>query len=135
MAAIEIITVEKLAAILQRTIPTNDPSALYVVALANGLVTDVIGEDAILNTEMETITLDVAARAFTNPDGTSSVTMSFDDSSKTKRWEGGPATSDISRRVYLTDEERDRLGVLAGKAVTAGTIFMGTRFGVPCSWA
>lgn len=126
----EIITDENLAAYLQRPEIVDDPSALYIVDLANGLVSDVIGEDATVTTEIETITLNVAARGYTNPDGTSSMTKTFDDASKTWRWEGDAARN-TARGVYLTDEERARLGVLSGQGSPASSIFVGTRFAVP----
>lgn len=59
------------------------------------------------------IALEVAARAARSADGYSSVTTSFDDTSKTVRREGAAGAKRLG--VYLTDEERAELVGLAGR--------------------
>lgn len=108
----EIIKVTDLASYLGRAgIAVDDVSADLYVDLANGLVSDVVGELDPVPTRVKAIALEVAARGYRNPNGYTSVTTSFDDSSKTWRRE----LSGSQAGIYLTDAERDELMGLAGK--------------------
>lgn len=121
-----IITEANLASYLQRKITTG--KAQYVVDLANRLVTEDIGDLANgtadadtgkipVPARVETITLEVAARAFRNPAGVTSETRAIDDWSRTQRWEAAAAKAG----VFLTDDEGDELRELAGTRPTRKT--------------
>lgn len=118
----EFISEEQLASYLQATITTG--AAETIIELANGIVTDVLGEDYDPNTaptRVKAIVLEVAARAWRNPQGYSSVTVGIDDYDKTVRREG----SALERTgIYLTDNElAELLGLLDDVGpVRAGSI-------------
>lgn len=116
------ITEAQLASYLQATIPTG--AAETILELANGIVTDVLGDDydpATAPVRVKAIALEVAARAWRNPQGYSSVTVGIDDYDKTVRREGAALTR---TGVYLTDEElAELLGLLEVTGpVRAGSI-------------
>jgi hypothetical protein len=107
-----------LAAYLRTTI-TGGQADLFI-ELANGLVTDIIGDIDPVPTQVRAITLEVAARAWRNPDGYSSVSEEIDDFTKTVRREGDALTSP---GVYLTDAETDLLlGLLGTRGPQVGSI-------------
>ena len=118
----DIITVADLAAILRTTISGSDPSAVYIVDLANRLATDIIGDDAVITANIEAITLGAAKRAWVNPLGTSSITRAFDDTSRTDRWEKDAASDVSSQAVYFTDDEKADLLSASGITTPAGTV-------------
>jgi len=104
------------------TIPAA--SLTLYVRLANGIVTDVIGSLEKIPERVEAITLEAAARGVDSSQPTS-ITTSFDDTTRTIRREGLTRAA-AKRGVYLTDGERDELLRLAGKRRRrrAGTIHL-----------
>ena len=87
---------------------------LYV-ELANGIVTDLVGTLVTIPTRVRAITLEVAARAYRNPNGYSSETI--DDYTYRRDADTRQAG------VYLTAAERAELLGLAGRSTaTAYTI-------------
>lgn len=100
----DIIATPDLASYLRTTL---DSSADLIVALANGLVGDVVGDFDPLPTRVTTITLEVAARAWRNPQGYSSETI--DDYTYRRDADTRQAG------VYLTDTEAAELRRLVGK--------------------
>jgi hypothetical protein len=104
---VDIITTTDLASYLRE--PNPDEAVLgLLVELANGIVTDAVGTDltAPYPAGVRAVTLEVAARAYRNPEGASSETI--DD--YTFRRDGATA----SGGVYLTDTERTDLARLVG---------------------
>lgn len=95
------ITEADLASYLQVD-PTTIPAPAMVVTLANGLVTDIVGDLIPTPTAVTAITLEVAARSWRNPQGYTSVTVGIDDYDKTTRREG---KDQPLSGVYLTDDE------------------------------
>lgn len=91
-----------LASYLQVDIPSG--KAAFVLTLANGQVTDIVGDIDPAPARVLAITAESAARAYRNPKGLASFTKSVDDWSKTERWEAASRTG-----VYLTDEEKAEL--------------------------
>lgn len=80
--------------------------ALYV-ELANGIVSELVGDLVEVPTRVRAITLEVAARAFRNPNGYSSETV--DDYTYRRDADTRQAG------VYLTDSERaELLGMVGG---------------------
>lgn len=77
-----------------------------VVMMANGMVTDIIGELTPVPVRAKAIALEVAARSLRNPEGASSVSKKIDDWTKTIRWEGEGAEE---AGVFLTDAEEAEL--------------------------
>jgi hypothetical protein len=71
----EIIVIEDLASYLGDDTVAGDGRAQMIVNLANGLVSDVVGESATVTTKMQSVVLEVSARAFRNPEGYSSETI------------------------------------------------------------
>jgi hypothetical protein len=124
----DIIEVADLAAILRTPIPTNDPSAMFICDLANRMVTDLLPVGAVINAEVESITLGAAKRAWANPLGLSSTTRAFDDTSRTDRWEHGAVGDVSSRAVYLTDDEKADLLAAVGSAEPVQTIMTSPMF-------
>lgn len=86
------------------------------VELANGLVSDYLGSPTSMDpipTRIRTITLEVAARAFRNPEGYAS--EQIDDYKYTR------PSSARAAGIYLTDEEEDWLrGTLGTPKVKVG---------------
>ncbi len=112
-----------LAAYLRTTI--TDGQADLFIELANGIVTDVVGNLDPVPAQVRALTLEVAARAWRNPDGYSSISTEIDDFTKTVRREGDALTAP---GVYLTDAETDLLlGLLGTRGPQVGSI----RLGVP----
>ncbi len=103
----DIITTTDLASYLRESSLDEAAAGLYV-DLANGLVTDAVGEELVapFPAVVRAVTLEAAARAYRNPEGASS--ESIDD--YTFRRDNGTA----SGGVYLTDDEVSRLARLAG---------------------
>lgn len=93
-----------------------DPSADLLVELANGIVTEVTGTLDPIPTRVRAVTLEVAARAYRNPQGASSETI--DD--YTYRRDGDTTAAG----VYLTRTELATLRGLAG-AVSASAYTIG----------
>lgn len=118
----EFISEADLASYLQVTIPTG--KAALVVKLANGLVTDVVGEVEVPTTKMIATALEVAARGWRNPGAYTSVTVGIDDYDKTTRREG----KDVDKfGVYLTEDEEATLA--DEKALLAGQVLSRKRVG------
>jgi hypothetical protein len=112
------ITDTELASYLQTTIAPG--SADLVVELTNGLVTDVVGDLVDPPTRVRTIALEVAARAWRNPQAFSSVTVGIDDYDKTVRREGAALAAP---GVYLTESEEAELrGFLGVQRSRVGSI-------------
>lgn len=102
-----IITPEELASYLRDPSLSSDPSFALIVDLTNGLVGDVTDDATSVPMRVKTITLEVAARAWRNPNGYSSETV--DDYTYRR---------DVNTRqagVYLTDDERGEILQLVGK--------------------
>jgi hypothetical protein len=114
---------DALASYLQTTITGGE--ADLVIELANGLVTDVVGDLEPVPTLVRAVALEAAARAWRNPQGYSSVTSEIDDYTKTVRREGAALTA---AGVYLTDAEEARLLRLVGVR-KAGTITLDVPLG------
>lgn len=110
----DIIKTKDLASYLRDSTITDDEGAAFIVQQANGAVTEAWSSPVdpapfwVVN-----LTLEVAARAFRNPQGLASWTKSVDDASRTERL---PETS-ARAGVYLTDVEATRLGGLASRVV------------------
>lgn len=86
--------------------PHTPQSVAQVVAWTNALVTDewLYPEDPV-PPRIEMLAYGVASRALRNPEGLESVTLSHDETSRTKRY-----PPEMRRAgVYLTDEEYERL--------------------------
>lgn len=92
------ITTGDLAAYLQ----VASVNATLVVELANGQITELVGDLDPVPTRVKAIALEVAARGYRNPQAYTSVTVGIDDYDKTVRREG-KAVDRVG--VYLTDEE------------------------------
>ena len=110
-----IIDLEDLASYL-RDPSANDQANALIVELANGIVGEAAPSlVAPFPTRVRAITLEVAARAYRNPNGYSSETV--DD--YTYRRDADTRAAG----VYLTDAERAELGVIAGGGIRhAGSI-------------
>ena len=109
------ITVADLASYLRNPAVASDTDAQFYVDLANGTVEDVIGTLATVPTRVKSITLEIAARAWRNPNGYSSETI--DDYTYRRDADTRQAG------VYLTDAERAELVGYSGKTVRrVGTI-------------
>lgn len=112
--AVEIITSTQLASYLRDPTLSGNESLILYVSLANGLVGEIVGADlAPIPARVTTITLEVAARAWRNPDGYASETVQGEYT-----YRRDPQTR--SAGVYVTDPERDELlritGAVAGTA-------------------
>lgn len=84
--------------------PATDLSLL--VSLTNGIVSEAwVNQSPTVPVWVEAIAYEVAARAFRNPQGLSSWTVSIDDGSRTQRLPDQAARAG----VYLTDLERSQL--------------------------
>lgn len=103
----QVITTSQLAAYLRQPVTELDAAAssLYV-ELANGIVTEVTGELDPVPVRVRAIALEVAARAYRNPEGVTSETI--DDYT----WRRGESTSGAG--VYLTPDEYATLARLSG---------------------
>jgi hypothetical protein len=108
-----VISADELASYLRNPALSSDSSFAYIVDLANGLVGDLIGTATTLPIRVKTITLEVAARAWRNPNGYSSETV--DDYT----YRRDPNTRQAG--VYLTDDERGEILQLVG--MTGGTAY------------
>lgn len=118
----EIITPNDLASYLRES--ELDPSADLLVDLANGIVSDVTGDlVAPYPSRVRAITLEVAARAYRNPQGASSETI--DD--YTFRRDGDTAAGG----VYLTRAERSELSGAVGFTAGAYTVGVVSPLDVP----
>jgi hypothetical protein len=102
---VELITAETLASYLRDdSLTDSDPSLLLILELSNGVVSAALGEpadDQMPTARQQAITLEVAARAWRNPDGYSSETVddyTYRRDSETRR-----------AGVYLTATEMDDL--------------------------
>jgi hypothetical protein len=124
------IDTSKLASYLRQ--PLDFPAGNLYVDLANGLVTEVVGDLSPVPSTVVSITLEVAARGYRSADGFTSVTTSFDDASKTVRREMSAADAG----VFLTDGERDRLLAALAAATTPNTrqLGVGTIRTRPATW-
>lgn len=113
----EYVTTGDLASYLQ---VDEVPNAELVVELANGLVTDLIGDLDPAPARLRAIALEAAARGYRNPQAYTSVTVGIDDYDKTTRREG----KQVDRfGVYLTDEETaELLGFLGVRRRRVGSI-------------
>lgn len=100
----EIINVTELASYLRES--DLDGSAALHVELANGIVSEVIGDLDPLPVRVKAITLEVAARAYRNPEGWAS--EAIDD------WSGRRSNATADGGVYLTPWERSDLLRLVG---------------------
>jgi len=107
-----------LASYLQ--LPEVPSDASFPVKMANGLVTDVVGDLAPVPTRIVTIALEVAARGYRNPQAYSSVTVGIDDYDKTVRREGAALAAP---GYYLTpDETAELLGYVGIRRRRVGSI-------------
>jgi hypothetical protein len=114
-----IITTTDLASYLRETALDTAAATLYV-DLANGIVSEVL-PDVVLPApaRVRAITLEVAARAYRNPNGYSSETI--DDYTYRRDAETRQAG------VYLTTSEREELHDFSGAAMTgAYSVDLGT---------
>lgn len=127
---VDIITASELASWL-----TRDETANLTLAVE---LTNEIVSDAWSDTEkalpapawVRAIALNVASRAVVNPKGLSSETRSWDDVSRTERFEGSAAAK--QQGVFLTDEERADLAADEGDGIpTVGSITTQAK-GWPC---
>lgn len=101
-----------------------DADVTMVVDLANGIVGEIVGNMFPIPTRIIAITLEVAARAYRNPNGYSSETI--DDYTYRR---------DVDTRqagVYLTESERAELSALAGNYV--GGLYTIPLGGSDCAW-
>lgn len=120
----EIISEQELAAYLRVDL---DPGMGLVIQLTNGIVTEAWANPTGLLVApkwVEAIAYEVAARAWRNPDGLSSWTLSFDDGSRTQRLPDQAARAG----VFLTDVERDQLAGIEtqqGLGFWSGSLPMG----------
>lgn len=118
------VTETQLASYLRVTIPAGQ--ATTILDLTNNLITDYVGTITPAPAEVTAIAFEVAARAWRNPQGLSSVTRSIDDYDKTERREGDMA---MPPGVYLTAEEEARLrSYITDRPARVGTISLGVRF-------
>ena len=101
-----IITSAELASYLR--LPAVDDAVTLFTDMANGIVTDITGPLATPPMRVRAITLEVAARAYRNPNGYSSETI--DD--YTYRRDGDTRQAG----VYLTDAEARELATFGGTA-------------------
>ena len=110
-----IITTDDLASYLRDPAVSGDANAVLYVELANGIVEEVTGTLTSVPTRVKAIALEVAARAWRNPNGYSSETI--DDYTYRRDADTRQAG------VYLTDSERAELVTYGGKTVRrVGTI-------------
>lgn len=124
----DIITTADLASYLRDATVTNDGGAALYVDLANGLVTEAGGAPLLLldplPIRVKAITLEVAARAWRNPNGFSSETV--DD--YTYRRDSDTRAAG----VYLTDAERAELVNITGVGTaSAYSIVVGSPLDTP----
>lgn len=104
----EIITTTDLASYL-REASLDEGAALLYVELANGVVSEAAGSlTEPFPARVRAITLEVAARAYRNPDGYA--TEAIDD------WRGGRSADTAEAGVYLTKVEARTLGRFTGSA-------------------
>lgn len=114
----DIISTDDLASYLRTTFNPADSAPGLIVGMANGIVREVIGALNPVPTRAFSITLEVAARAWRNPNGYSSETV--DDYTYRRDADTRQAG------VYLTDDERAELLGFTGTSTTrrAGTVPM-----------
>jgi len=114
---IQIIDVPQLATYLGSD---STPQYDVYVELANDLVTEAWAEADPVNIPawVRGIALEAAARAARNPRGLESWTRSIDDASRTERL---PKTAALGG-VFLTDDERVRLGRVGAKRSRFGSV-------------
>lgn len=123
--ATPIITSADLASYLREPNPDSAAISLYV-ELANGIVTEAFpgSVPSTAPTRLKAITLEVAARAYRNPNGYSSETV--DDYTYRRD------TDTRAAGVYLTDGERAELTTISGGGIRrAGTIPMTSPLDIP----
>lgn len=108
-----IISADELASYLRDPSLTDDSSFVFIADLAETLVRDLTGDVTTLPIRVKAITLEVAARAWRNPNGYSSETV--DDYT----YRRDPNTRQAG--VYLTDDERGEILQLVG--MTGGTAY------------
>lgn len=114
----DIIATPELASYL-RDDATDFAAASQIVELANGIVSEVLGDLESIPTRAKAITLEVAARAYRNPGGW--VQESLDD------WTGRRLDDTANAGVYLTDAERLELsGLVGGKKSVRSVALRGT---------
>ena len=112
----DVITSTELASYLREANP--DTAALdLLVELSNGIVSEVTGDLTPIPTRVKAITLEVAARAYRNPDGYA--TESIDD------WRGGRPAETAAAGVYLTESETATLNRLAGVVTSRSAYTIG----------
>lgn len=113
----DVITTTELASYLREANP-DEPSLVLLVELSNGIVSEVTGELSPVPTRVRAVTLEVAARAYRNPQGASSETI--DD--YTYRRDGDTTAAG----VYLTRAElatlRGLSGAVSARAYTIGVV-------------
>lgn len=111
-----IISADELASYLRDPSLTDDSSFVFIADLAETLVRDLTGDVTTLPIRVKAITLEVAARAWRNPNGYSSETV--DDYT----YRRDPNTRQAG--VYLTDDERGEIlqlvGMTGGSAYSVG---------------
>lgn len=110
----DIITTTDLASYLRESNLDEAAAGLYV-ELANGLVSDITGDlTAPYPAVVRAVALEVAARAYRNPEGATSETI--DD--YTFRRDGSTSQGG----VYVTAEERSRLSRLSGGGASVRSV-------------
>lgn len=114
-----IISIDELASYLRDETVLESSAAVLIVDLANGIVEDTYGPIVEPPTRLRAITLEVAARAFRNPDGYSSETI--DDYTYRRDTETRQAG------VYLTPSERAEIVGMTAAVVGGGyTVNLGS---------
>ena len=122
MALPPLAAVSDLAAWVGQAIQPDDPRAGAVLSAASSVVRSYAGQSwtepgATIPDVVSAVVVQVAARAWTNPDGLTSVTI--DDG--TRRWESGGSG------LRLTDSERDLLSEYASGATSGLAVLPTTR--------
>lgn len=100
-------TLEEFASYVQSDVDTA--TATLLRDLVTGLILDRTGVDYTVTaatSTAKTVGLEAAARAYRNPEGTTSISEAIDDYSVTNRWEI-PASAEVG--LYLTAGEIARL--------------------------
>lgn len=101
-----VITEAELVSYLRLSAP--DASTALFVMLTNGLIEDIAGTLTPVPTRVKTIALEVAARAYRNPEGYAS--ESIDDYTYRR------PTETRSAGIYLTGAEASELALFGGQA-------------------
>lgn len=119
---VAIATLEEFASAIQQDVDTAT-SQLLLLDLAQGLITEVIGEHDPWPVTAKAIALAAAARAYTNPTGAKSTTNTAGPFTKTEVREAG------AMGVFLTDAELDRLNKWFSRgSKRIGTIRLGSGY-------